>query len=299
VAELTDPVRLFQEGRISAEISLARLLLSGDLADVAGRVEEVPALSRLLAAHAGTAGALRSVAAIFDHGASASPGAIAAAFDRAVVAAPEASVAACSLGSAAMLARGTAEIVDWLLGEGLVGTESDVLDLGCGIGRIAAAMAGRCRSVLGIDASHGMVWEARRRHPGLRFQETSGQDLRALPDAAFDLVLAVDSFPYLVLGGVAEQHVADAGRVLRPGGALAVLNWSYRGADMDRAEALAWAPRYGFTLGRCGDTPFALWDGTVFVLRRVAADSAAIPPAAERSEPTNTANRRADSREPL
>jgi SAM-dependent methyltransferase len=299
VAELTDPVRLFQEGRISAEVALARLLLSGDRADVAVRLEAVPALSRLLAEHATGASTLRSVAAVFDHGTPTSPAAIAAAFDQAVAAAPETSVAACSLGSAATLARGTAEIVDWLVREGLVGPDSDVLDLGCGIGRITAALAERCRSVLGIDASAGMVQEARRRHPGLRFETTSGEDLRTLPDASFDLVLAVDSFPYLVLGGVAERHVADAARVLRPGGALAVLNWSYRGADEDRAEVLAWAPRYGFTLGPCGETPFALWDGTVFVLRRVATDSAATPPAAERSEPANTASLRADWREPL
>ena len=38
----------------------------------------------------------------------------------------------------------------------------------------------------------------------------------------------MDSFPYLMQAGVAERHVAEAARMLRPGGALAILNLSYR-----------------------------------------------------------------------
>ena len=83
-------------------------------------------------------------------------------------------------------------------------------------------------------------------------------------------MLAVDSFPYLVQAGVsvAERHVAEAARILRPGGTLAVLNLSYRGLEADRADAARWAVTYGFRLDRDGETPFTLWDGAVFLFRR-------------------------------
>jgi len=57
---------------------------------------------------------------------------------------------------------------------------------------------------------------------------------------------------------------------MRPGGVLAILNLSYRGDPAaDRADAKHWAAGYGFRLTRNGEAPFALWDGTAFVLRRV------------------------------
>ena len=198
---------------------------------------------------------------------------IRALFDAAVAQSPEASVAAYSLGDPAILARATAEIVAFLTAERLLDPQADVLDLGCGIGRIAAAIAPAVRSVLGLDISPGMVAEAARRHGGvanLRFAVTGGTDLAPLAAASFDLVLAVDSFPYLVQAGPpAERHVAEAARVLRPSGALAILNLSYRGApEADRADARDWAARHGFDLALDGIRPFRLWDGTIFLLRR-------------------------------
>nr|WP_245215326.1 class I SAM-dependent methyltransferase [Pararoseomonas baculiformis] len=211
-----------------------------------------------------------------DHATSGAPpdeavAAIAALFDRAVARAPEASVAAYSLGDPAILATATAELIAWLEGEGLIGPERDVLDLGCGIGRVSAALAARCRSVLGLDVSPGMIAEARRRHgsiPRLRFETTPGTGLSSLPERCFDLILAVDSFPYLVQAGaeVAERHLADAAQRLRPDGAFAILNLSYRGdLAQDRADAARWAEHGGWQLALNGTSPFTLWDGAAFL----------------------------------
>ena len=199
---------------------------------------------------------------------------IAAFFDRAVAHSPEASVALYSLGDPVILAAATDEIVAWLEAQGLLRPGMDVLDLGCGFGRAAAVLAPRCRSVLGLDVSPGMVAEARRRHAALanvRFAPTSGQSLAALPDAAFDLVLAIDSFPYIVQTGAAtaDLHAAGAARILRPGGALCILNLSYRDDPVqDRADAARWAGAHGFTLAVADLAPFRLWDGSAYVLRR-------------------------------
>lgn len=211
----------------------------------------------------------RTIANHSAHGATPAEGVarIAAFFDGAVAHSPEASVALYSLGDPAILDAATAEIVAWLPWPA---EPPDVLDLGCGIGRLCAAVAPRCRTLLGLDVSSGMVAEARRRHPALRFEQTSGQDLDGLAPASLDVMLAVDSFPYIVQTGAqtVARTLSGAARALRPGGALVVLNLSYRdNAAQDRADALAWCA-YGFTLAVDGTRPFRLWDGTAFVWRR-------------------------------
>jgi SAM-dependent methyltransferase len=277
-----DAVGLCLAGRVSAEVALARLLLGGRTAagiglELDARRPAPPglrwmAMRRLLDTHAAALDRLAAEIAETggDHsalGQDAAGGiaAVGAFFDRAVAHSPEAGVALYSLGDPAILAAATAEVVRWLGGAGLLRPGADVLDLGCGFGRVAAALPPRCRSVLGLDVSAGMVAEARRRHadlPNARFETTPGRDLSALPAGAFDLVLAVDSFPYLVQAGVAEAHVAGAARALRPGGALAALNLSYRGdPDRDRADAARWAGAHGLALEVAGATPFVLWDG--------------------------------------
>ena len=269
-----DPVALCLSGTISPEVALARLVLDGIPPDRIGAM--LPPGSRLAALHHDMRGRLAELAAMLattgiDHAGAASPRSIAALFDRAVTAAPEASVAAWSLNDPAVLARGTAEIVDWARAQHLIGPDRDVLDLGCGIGRVAAALAPHSRSVIGLDVSARMIAEAARRHPaepGLRFAVTTGSPPLNLPTASIDLLLAVDSFPYMLQSGLADAMLAEAVRLLRPGGAMAVLNLSYRNDEIaDAADARRWAAQFGLTLGCCGARPFSLWDGAAYVWR--------------------------------
>ena len=271
------PIALCLEGRLPPALALARLILQGLSPDEIGPL--LPPHSTLAALYRAQRPNLDALAAMLrdsgtdhDRTGDGAVAAIAAMFDRAVALAPEASVAAYSLGDPVLLAATTAEVVDWLLARGYAGTESDVLDLGCGIGRVAGALAPRVRSILGLDVSEGMVAEARRRHahPALRFAVTNGLPPTGLPEESFDLVLAVDSFPYLVQAGIAEAHVGEAARLLRPGGWLVILNLSYRDAAADGADAAAWAERFGMALLRTGEQPFQLWDGAATVLRRPA-----------------------------
>ncbi|HJU20255.1 MAG TPA: class I SAM-dependent methyltransferase, partial [Stellaceae bacterium] len=195
-------------------------------------------------------------------------------FDRAAAAAPEAAVALYSLGSPAILKRATAEIVARLAEWRLIGPERRVLDLGCGIGRIAQALAPRVGAVTGIDISPAMIARARRRCRGLAtvaFRTCAGTDLAEFADGSFDLILAVDSFPYLVAAGpeVTARHFADAARLLPPGGAFLIVNFSYRGdLTADRRDAARLAAAHGFAVRRLGTRDFALWDGASFLMMR-------------------------------
>jgi len=236
---------------------------------LAARLREV---ERLRTAHPGAWATVHAVADSIDHG-PALPSVDAAlghwrnGFDRLASAAPEAGVALYALGDPALLAAATAEVVTVLRDWGHVGLDRDVLDLGCGIGRFALALASEVRSVLGLDLSARMVEEARKRnhHGNVVFAMGSGRD--GLEAATFDLVLAADVFPYLVGAGLADRHVAEMARVLRPGGAAVILNYSYRGdLGLDVRDLAASAALHGFAVERAGGRPLRLWDAAVFQL---------------------------------
>ena len=128
----------------------------------------------------------------------------------------------------------------WIEAEGLLDADADVVDVGCGIGRICAALAPRCRSVLGLDISAGMIAEARRRCmadlANVRFEQTSGSGLESLPTAGLDLILAVDSFPYIVqVGGHRGRRPSGRGQPGAPA----------RRASGDPKPVLSSGPRRG------------------------------------------------------
>src|SRR6478736_1965249 len=97
-----------------------------------------------------------------------------------------------------------------------------LLDVACGPGFIAGAAVERGAVVTGLDFAAAMVAEARRRLPGLMFQEG---DAEALPfDAGtFDAVVMNFGLLHLARPDVA---LAEAHRVLRPGGRYAFTVWS-------------------------------------------------------------------------
>ncbi|KGN37858.1 methyltransferase [Knoellia subterranea KCTC 19937] len=103
---------------------------------------------------------------------------------------------------------------------GPAGHEGQVLDAGCGAGRVSRYVADRGCHVTGVDLSPGMIEMARRDHPDLSFEVAS---LDALPfdDATFAGVMVWYSAIHTPLSGQAAIF-AELARVLRPGGHLVV-----------------------------------------------------------------------------
>jgi SAM-dependent methyltransferase len=199
---------------------------------------------------------------------------IAAAFDRAVAASPEASVALYSLGRRDLLDRATGEIVAFIRALDLHGRDRMILDLGCGTGRMEEALAPLVRGIIGLDISVGMVALARRRTNGLDNADirlSSGPGLSEIASNSMDCVLCIDVFPYIVLSAPScpLNYFRSFQRVLKPGGDLLLLNYSYRNDEAaDLRDLAALCGQTGFLLLRSGDRPFRHWDGRAFHLRR-------------------------------
>jgi ubiquinone/menaquinone biosynthesis C-methylase UbiE len=95
----------------------------------------------------------------------------------------------------------------------------DVLDVGCGTGRLLENAAGRWDSAhfTGVDASEEMVTEARGKHKGgARFVFKQGDaSLLPLESDSFDVVFSTMSFHHW---GDQAAGVREVARVTRPGG---------------------------------------------------------------------------------
>lgn len=285
--QLQTPLARYLDGEISGEILLMHFVLQlGEVPALISILDGLAAalpkrreLARLVTLAAANADRLSQITALEQSGLVKIPpagrdgvAAIRAQFDEAVRIAPEASVALYSLGSSEILDRASNEIVTRLAEWGLLQPDLAVLDIGCGIGRIERALAPHVGTITAIDVSCGMIDEARRRCGGLAnvsFAPCNGRDLAGFADWSFDLVLAVDSFPYLFAAdpAIAVRHLRDAARILRPGGALAILNFTYRGDDeADRSEIARLAQTNGFAVRRMGTRDYELWDGLTFLL---------------------------------
>ncbi len=100
------------------------------------------------------------------------------------------------------------------------------LDVGCGPGHTAAALAARLSegATTGVDFAPSMVERARQRWsavPRLEFNLDDAEHL-SLPDAGFDVVTSSFTLMYCYDALAAITHI---GRVLRPGGRTLLLVW--------------------------------------------------------------------------
>src|SRR5262245_21731330 len=136
----------------------------------------------------------------------------------------------------------TGQIAAPLLDAVGAGKGARVLDVATGPGFVAAAAANRGATVTGLDFSPAMIVAARGLHPGITFREG---DAEALPfdDASFDAV--VMNFGLLHLARP-ESAIAEAHRVLRPGGRYAFTVW----APPDQAVGFGMALKAIETFGR-------------------------------------------------
>ena len=97
------------------------------------------------------------------------------------------------------------------------------VDVGCGSGRDTAWLAAKGFNVVGVDASSGLIAEARRRHLNVRFECDTLPELRSLKAGAYANVLCETVIMHMPEAKALES-VRRMVELLAPGGAL-YLSW--------------------------------------------------------------------------
>jgi len=158
---------------------------------------------------------------------------------------------------------------------GLLPSEWTIGDLGCGTGALLPLLAGHVSRVIGVDASTEMLAAARGRVAGLTNVDVREGSLEALPLADASLDAAVLA---LVLHHVPSpaEALAEAGRVLKPGGRLLIV-------DMTSHDREEYRQRMGHVwLGFADDQMSRFLTHAGFSGIRINA----LPPASEAKGPT-------------
>lgn len=174
-----------------------------------------------------------------------------------------------------------------LLGAGRI---ADFLDIGTGTGRLLELLGAQSDRAEGIDASREMLAVARAKleaanlpHCGVRLA-----DMYALPfaDASFDLVTIHQVLHYAETPAMA---VAEAARVLRPGGRLLLVDFapheleslrsehSHRRLGFSDAEVDVWCAEAGLEVATVRRLPGSPLTVTLWLAERVAVAHAALP----------------------
>ncbi len=97
-----------------------------------------------------------------------------------------------------------------------IGSGKSVLDIGCGAGHSSELIRTAGATVIGVDASQGMVDYATTAFDGIDFQVGGLEDL-AFGDDEFDVVFAANSVQYAADLGTALRELR---RVCKPGGSI-------------------------------------------------------------------------------
>ena len=104
-----------------------------------------------------------------------------------------------------------------------------VLDVACGTGNVTIPLARRGAMMTGVDIAPNLLEQARARAAmeglTIQFDEGDAEQL-PYPDGTFDVVVTMFGAMFAPRPGVVS---AEFGRVLKPGGLLAMANWTPAG----------------------------------------------------------------------
>ncbi|MFI7282062.1 methyltransferase domain-containing protein [Micromonospora chersina] len=147
---------------------------------------------------------------------------------------------------------GEARLLDTLVPPG-----ARILDAGCGTGRVAAALAERGHTVVGVDADPVLIDAARADHPGPRFlvADLADLDLAAQGEPEpFDAAVVAGNVMAFVAPGTERAVLTRIAAHIRPDGPVVVGFGTDRGYPLTELDADAVAA--GLRL----EHRFATWD---------------------------------------
>ncbi len=119
-------------------------------------------------------------------------------------------------------AKVTSQVDDAILNAVEAGPGIRLLDVACGPGWLSNAAVQRGAVVTGLDFAKNMLTVARLRCPDAEFHDGDAEDL-PFEVSQFDAVVCNLGFPHFPNP---ERAIAEAFRVLKPGGRYAFTNWT-------------------------------------------------------------------------
>ncbi|MEF8871723.1 MAG: class I SAM-dependent methyltransferase [Haloarculaceae archaeon] len=97
-------------------------------------------------------------------------------------------------------------------------TESQILDIGCGAGRVTSALAARGYDVTGVDISQPLLMQANSEHPDIEFVSSDVSDLPFDSDSYKYVIFAFNGLDYLSPMSRRREALREIRRVLSPSG---------------------------------------------------------------------------------
>jgi SAM-dependent methyltransferase len=146
-------------------------------------------------------------------------------------------------------------LFDAVLGRLGVGPGTALLDIGCGSGYALRMAAARGATVTGLDLTPELLEIARERVPKATLV-TGGMDDLPFADATFDAAVGFNAFPF---ADDPVRALAEAARVVRPGGLVAATTFAEPERNQSTALHLALQPLRATARGPGGHhLPYAL-----------------------------------------
>jgi SAM-dependent methyltransferase len=134
--------------------------------------------------------------------------------------------------------RGKAQrLLDLLRRQRLDAASMRLVDIGCGVGLIHRHLQSKFSEMVGVDVAEGALDAARTSNPGVQYRPYDGVRL-PFPDESFDVAMTICVMHH-VPPPKWPAFVAEARRVLRPGGVFAVF------------EHNPWNPLTRLAVARC------------------------------------------------
>jgi SAM-dependent methyltransferase len=118
---------------------------------------------------------------------------------------------------------GGVEVVEKSLGitGASIAAGDDLVEIGCGVGRLTRPLSERAATVRALDVSAEMLARARELNPALgnvQWIRSDGHTMTGVDDASADSVFSWVVFQHIPDPEVTLGYVREMGRVLRPGG---------------------------------------------------------------------------------
>ena len=117
-------------------------------------------------------------------------------------------------------------IIETILDNASISGGDDILDVGCGTGRLFPYYLKRdVSSVMGIDISSGMIEVAKKKHPQEKITLICDDASEHVFEQSFDRIVVFDAFPHFV---DPEQMIENLSKYLKEEGTLTIAHDSSR-----------------------------------------------------------------------